>query len=146
MSDQLDLLRRHMTAENAHDLHGTLATLTEDCLFEDRALDRTFPGHAGAAAYYRMWWDGFDVEVSGEILYWTTDGLAIAETRFRGRHIGPFLGVAPTGRRIDVPMLIIVGFRKGLMNGERFYWNVATLLRQLGVDRVPGDVVLEPLQ
>jgi hypothetical protein len=85
MSERLDLLRRHMTAENAHDLDGTLATLTEDCLFDDRALGQTFPDHAGAAAYYRMWWDGFDVEVSSETLHWTTDGLAVAETRFRGR-------------------------------------------------------------
>jgi hypothetical protein len=36
-------------------------------------------------------------------------------------------------------MLIIVGFRDGLMTGERFYWDVATVLRQLGIDRAPGE-------
>jgi SnoaL-like domain len=73
-----------MGAENAHDLAGTLATLTADGVFTDTALGRTFHGHDGAAAYYRMWWDAFEVEVSPEDLHWTTAGLAVAEARFRG--------------------------------------------------------------
>jgi hypothetical protein len=40
--------------------------------------------------------------------------------------------------------VIVVGFRDGLLNGERFYWNLATLLTQIGTDRIPtgrrGDV------
>ena len=137
MAEHLALLRRHMDAENAHDLPGTLATLTADCVFTDTTLGRSFHGHDGAADYYRMWWDAFDVEVSREELHWTTAGLAVAEARFRGRQIGAFLGVPSTGRRIDVPFVIVVGFRDGLMDGERFYWNLATLLTQLGTDRIP---------
>ena len=60
------LLARHLEAENAHRLADTLGTLTSDCLFEDVALGRRFGGHEGAAAYYRMWWDGFETEVSPE--------------------------------------------------------------------------------
>jgi SnoaL-like polyketide cyclase len=69
--------------------------------------------------------------VSREDLHWTTTGAAIAETRFRGRHIGEFLGVPETGRDIDVPIAIFVSFRDGLTGGERFYWDRATLLGQL---------------
>jgi steroid delta-isomerase-like uncharacterized protein len=137
MTEHLALLRRHMDAENAHDLAETLATLTSDCVFTDTSLGRTFHGHDGAATYYRMWWDAFEVEVSPEDLHWTTAGLAVAETRFRGRQIGAFLGVPSTGRQIDVPFVIVVGFRDGLMNGERFYWSPATLLTQIGTDRIP---------
>jgi steroid delta-isomerase-like uncharacterized protein len=137
MSDHLALLRRHMAAENAHDLAGTLATLTADCVFTDTALGRTFHGHDGAAAYYRMWWEAFDVEVTPEDLHWTTNDLAVAETRFRGWQSGTFLGIPSAGRRIDVPFVIVVGFRDSLMNGERFYWNLATLLAQIGTDRIP---------
>jgi steroid delta-isomerase-like uncharacterized protein len=131
VTEHLDLLRRHMSAENTHDLPRTLATLTADCVFDDTALGRTFHGHDGAAAYYRMWWDAFDVEVSPEKLHWTTTGLAVAETTFRGRQTAEFLGVPAHGRRINVPFAIIVGFRDGLMSGERFYWNQATLLTQI---------------
>src|SRR6185369_7468647 len=56
-------LVRHLTAENAHRLEETLATLTEDCVFEDVALQKTFGGRAGAAEYYRMWWSAFQIKV-----------------------------------------------------------------------------------
>jgi SnoaL-like domain len=58
------LLRRHLEAENARRMDDTLATLTEDCVFDDRALARTFHGRAGAADYYRIWWDAFSPTVT----------------------------------------------------------------------------------
>jgi hypothetical protein len=68
-SDYQDLLRRHLEAKNRHDMEDTLATLTADCVFEDLALGERFEGHAGATAYYRMWWDGVDTEVTPERLH-----------------------------------------------------------------------------
>lgn len=136
-TDRLELLRRHLAAENAHDLAGTLATLSQDCVFHDTTLGRVYQGRDGAAAYYRLWWHAFDVQVSSEELHWTTGGGAIAETRFRGRHVGEFLGVPATGRQVEVPIAIFVDFRDGLMGGERFSWDRATLLDQLVADRLP---------
>ena len=78
------LLARHLEAENAHRLAGTLGTLAPDCLFEDVALGRRFDGHEGAAAYYRMWCDGFETEVSPERLYFARGDVAVAETTWRG--------------------------------------------------------------
>lgn len=45
----------------------------------------------------------------------------------------PFLvpGVAPTGTSLEVPFIVIVAFRGGLMQSERLYWDQAALLRQL---------------
>jgi steroid delta-isomerase-like uncharacterized protein len=128
----LELLDRHLAAENAHDMAGTLATLTEDCEFVDVALGRRWSAHAGAAEHYRMWWDAFDVSVSGERLHLSRD-TAVAETTWRGRHVGPFLGVAPTGRDVELQIAVFVEFRDGLMAGERFYWDTAALSDQLGV-------------
>lgn len=96
-----DLLARHTDAENGHRLDDTLATLTPDCTFEDVALGLTLTGHAGAAEYYRMWWDGLDVTVDVEAVLSVADQpIVVAETTWRGRHIGPFLGVDPTNRPV----------------------------------------------
>jgi steroid delta-isomerase-like uncharacterized protein len=132
------LLRRHMQAENAHQMEETLATLTPDCLFEDLALGQVFRGHAGAREYYRMWWDAFSTTAHPEHVYYTDQDFAVAEVRFQGVHTGSFLGVKPTGREVDIPTAIFVTFRDGLMAGERMYWDVATLLRQLGVSSLPA--------
>jgi steroid delta-isomerase-like uncharacterized protein len=127
------LLGRHLEAENARRLEETLATLTNDCVFEDMALARVFRGRAGAGECYRMWWDAFEIAVHGEQLHWTEQGTAVAEARYRDTHVGEFLGIAPTGRPIDFPIAVFISFKGGLMSGERFYYDLATLFRQLGV-------------
>ena len=128
------LLARHLEAENAHRLADTLGTLTPDCVFEDVALGRRFDGHEGAAGYYRMWWDGFETEVSPERLHFARGDVAVAETTWRGVHVGPFLGVPATKRRIEIPVILVVTARDGLMAGERLYWDRATLAGQLNAD------------
>jgi steroid delta-isomerase-like uncharacterized protein len=130
------LLRRHVDAENAHDLPRTLATLHPDCVFEDVALGRVYRGHDGAARYYRSWWTGFGLQFrqgDAGALHLTAADTVIAEGRFVGRHVGEFEGLAPTGREVDFRFVVVVGLRDGLMAGERFYYDRATLWRQLGV-------------
>lgn len=132
------LMARHVSAESARRMEDTLATLHEDCVFDDVTLGRTFHGREGARSYYRMWWDAFGNSVRVDDSHWTMDGLVVAQARFQGVHDGPFLGIAPTGRPVDLPIWVqVTGFRDGLMAGERLYWDFATLLRQLGVAMVP---------
>ena len=65
-------------------------------------------------------------------MFWTRDGHAVAETRWRGYHSGQFLAIDATGREIDVPVAIFVTFGEDdLMAGERFYYDLATIRRQL---------------
>jgi len=129
---RLQVLDRHVAAENAHDLAATLATLTPDCEFVDGALGMRWSGHEGAAAHYTMWWDAFDVQVTGERLHLAEDS-AVAETTWMGTHVGTFAGIAATHRPVEFTVAVVVEFRDGLMASERFYWDAAGLARQLGV-------------
>ena len=133
-----EIVLRHLKAETEHRMEETLATLTADCVFDDRALGRVWRGRESARDYYRMWWDAFGIAPHTSARYAPSEDLLIVETRFKGRHEGPFLGVAPTGRAVDVPMTIFVSFADGLLSGERFYWNLATLLEQIGVKMPVG--------
>lgn len=127
----LDLVNRHLDAENRHDLDTTLQTLHPECVFEDLGLGWTLRGHTGAARYYRLWWRAFDLIVRGERRHWSPDGCLVAETRFTGRHQDSFCGVAATGRTLDLRMVVVVDFRDGLMAGERFYYDSRSLFQQL---------------
>lgn len=42
-------------------------------------------------------------------------------------------GVAPTGRRIEVALVVIVRFRDGKLAHEHIYWDQASVLAQLGL-------------
>jgi steroid delta-isomerase-like uncharacterized protein len=132
--EYLQLLRRHMEAENANWTKEALVTLTEDCLFEDRALGQAFRGQ------------GILPDLVGRFQYaqdervcFTDQEAAVAEVRFQGIYTGFFPGIESTGRKVAIPLAIFVTFREGLMAGERMYWDVATLLRQLGVPERKGE-------
>jgi len=42
-------------------------------------------------------------------------------------------GVAPTGRRVEVPLVAIVRFRDGKVAHEHIYWDQASVLVQIGL-------------
>ena len=42
-------------------------------------------------------------------------------------------GVPPTGRVVDVDLVVVVQFRGDKLSCERIYWDQATVLRQVGL-------------
>jgi steroid delta-isomerase-like uncharacterized protein len=134
------LLRRHVEAENAHHMEETLATLHEDCIFEDVATGQRFRGRRGAEAHYRQWWDAFGLAFSRDKEdhgYWTKSGAYVGQGRFQGVHIGTFLGIPATGNAVSFRFAVFVTFRDGLMAGEKFYYDLAAVLYQIGAIHWP---------
>lgn len=114
-------------------MEATLATLSPDCVFEDMPSGERYAGREAVRRYYANWWGAFGNVPEGSRRYVVSPDMFIVETRFVGQHRGSWEGIAPTGRRIDLPIAIFVSFRDGLMSGERFYYDRATLRAQLGV-------------
>ncbi|HET6267072.1 MAG TPA: nuclear transport factor 2 family protein [Acidobacteriota bacterium] len=42
-------------------------------------------------------------------------------------------GIAPTGKRVEVPLVAIVHFRDGKLTHEHIYWDQASVLAQIGL-------------
>ena len=42
-------------------------------------------------------------------------------------------GVPPTNRHVDIPLVVVVGFREGKLAHERIYWDQASVLKQIGL-------------
>ena len=42
-------------------------------------------------------------------------------------------GIAPTGKRVEVPFVAIIGFKDGKVQHEHIYWDQASVLVQLGL-------------
>jgi steroid delta-isomerase-like uncharacterized protein len=128
----LATLQKHVAAETLFQMQATLDTLTLDCVFEDMPTGDTYVGHAGVREYYQTWWSAFGNTPSGSKRYVPAGDCMIVETHFVGTHRGSYAGIAATGRPIDLPVAIFVSFKDGLMSGERFYYDRATLLAQIG--------------
>lgn len=56
------------------------------------------------------------------------DDLVIGDSLFVGTHAG----VTPTNRSIRLPFVVFVTFRDDLVAGERFVYDLNSLLNQLG--------------
>lgn len=49
-------------------------------------------------------------------------------------------GIAPTNRRVEIPLVAIVRFREGKLAHEHIYWDQASVLKQIGLltdDQLP---------
>ena len=42
-------------------------------------------------------------------------------------------GVKPTGRKVTLPFVVVVGFKDGKIAFEHIYWDQASLLVQIGL-------------
>ena len=65
------------------------------------------------------------------------DGQLVEEMIFSFTHTEemPWMlpGVAPTNRRVEVPLVAIVRFRDGKVAHEHIYWDQASVLKQIGL-------------
>ena len=41
--------------------------------------------------------------------------------------------IPPTNRRVEIPLVVVVGFRDGKLAHERIYWDQASVLKQIGL-------------
>ena len=62
---------------------------------------------------------------------------AIVEFIGKGTHKGDLMGVAPTGKTINMPVCNIVETRDGKVVSEREYMDMAHMMQQLGVMPAP---------
>jgi steroid delta-isomerase-like uncharacterized protein len=95
----------------------------EEVMAHWRELDRAFP----------------DQEIEVVKLH-SSDDAVLMEAIARGTHTGPLRGLPPTGRRFEQQFLAIFVFEGDALVCERVYYDVATVLQQLGIAREPASL------
>jgi steroid delta-isomerase-like uncharacterized protein len=126
------LAREHFAAESAHDTPRTLATLADDILYHVVASGTTVRGKEAVAKYYDVWWTAFpDVDI--QIKRLTVSGeFVIAENVATATHLGPWLGIPPTKKRVVQHLCAVLRFRNNLMIEETVYYDQIERILQVG--------------
>jgi hypothetical protein len=71
----------------------------------------------------------------------TSDAIVL-EVTIRGTHLGEWRGLPATGRNVEIPLCGIYTFDSSdRLQGERIYYDRATVLRQLGVFHEPQSLL-----
>ena len=127
-----------LMAENRRNLDALLDNLCADPIYKVMAISATYKGRDQVRQFYADLFDGIP-EAYFELVnsFVGEEGVA-AESILRGAQRGVWLGVPPTQREIVLPMTIVVPMMHGQILGERLYFDLATLARQLGV---PVDAI-----
>ncbi|HEV8516221.1 MAG TPA: ester cyclase [Candidatus Limnocylindrales bacterium] len=109
-----------------------LSVVAEDAVYTDTSTGRDWVGRDKVSELlefmYRRAFDGSFKTLSRIV----GDGQAVIEGRFQGRHIGDFLGVAPTGRDVDAPICVVYDLEDDRIKRARVYLQTYVVLQQLG--------------
>ena len=107
----------------------------DDAVFTQMALPQPFTGREAIAGMLRLFYEDAFSDAQGELRTVAADtqrGLGFIEFTFRGRHTGALMAIQPSGRQVEVPMLGVYEIGGGKIQQARLYYDMATLLRQLG--------------
>jgi steroid delta-isomerase-like uncharacterized protein len=124
------IVQEHIAAEKAHDIPRAIATfhrpryeLAPFCSVSDgdQAVHDLLAGLFAA-------FPDFDIE---HPRLHHADEAVVVECVVTGTRRSPFAGVPPTGRRIEVPLVVNFDFDGDLLMCEKVHFDLATLIRQL---------------
>jgi len=129
-----ELVRKHVEAENAADYETALATFQHP-RYEYVATDEVYDGADQVMAHWRELDQAFPDQEIEIVKLHTADDAVLMEAIARGTHTGRLRGLPPTGRRFEQQFLAIFVFEGDALVRERVYYDLATILQQLGVVR-----------
>lgn len=137
----LDAFQKHVDAELRKDLKTTLATMTANPHINNIPTVIGGIGLEDVKKFYSSF------ILTGKFFPSDTEMVPISRTIdeyqlvdeiiFKFTHnteIGWMLpNIKPTGKRVEIPLVVIVGFSEGKVTHEHIYWDQASVLVQIGL-------------
>lgn len=136
----VDMWERHMAAEfEMKSIDATMATMTSNPFVNHVAVMTGGVGSEGVRNFYSTYFlPGHPPD---------TEILPVARTVGEDRIVDELIhkfthtiempwilpGVAPTGKRVEIAVIVVVQFEDGKISGERIYWDQGSVLAQVGL-------------
>src|SRR5438067_11316486 len=134
------LFEKHVDAELAGDLDTTMATMSDDPHLDHVPTMAGGVGQHGVRAFYRDHLVGkfFPPDVKMMNVSRTVGEDRVVEEvfiSFTHTTVIDWLlpGVAPTGKAVEMAVVVIVGFKGDQISYEHIYWDQAGVLVQIGL-------------
>ena len=140
MTGPAALFEAHMQAELHADLEATLATMVDSPHLLNLGSGTGGQGPEGVREFYAT-------KLIGQFFPPDVEFIPISRTENEERLVDELVirfthtetishllpGVPPTGRRVEMALVVIVGVRDGKVSYEHIYWDQAGLMAQLGL-------------
>lgn len=127
------IARAYGHAKSEQDVGAALAVCSPDFVLDTPALGITGRGRDEVALQLGMFFETFpDYRFAGEGCA-AEDGAVAFWGRVHMTFAGSFLGLAPTGRSVDMPAMSVFRVQGAALASETFFVDLATLADQMGV-------------
>jgi steroid delta-isomerase-like uncharacterized protein len=130
----MDIIDRHFAAENAHDVEATLATYTDDIVWDDVTHpDAPFHGKDEVGKVYSSIINAIpDVELRSVKRFSGEDGRFVVDESILTGHVeGEWSGMSGDGAPVEVRILHIFEVRDGLISYENAWFDASNVQRQI---------------
>ena len=125
---------------NAHDAEAAAAFFAEDAVLHDIGVARPAIGPRQIAALYTKHYAAIpDAHVRVDRMVAESDTVVVEWTS-SGTHRGKLMGIPPTGKAICFKGISIIRYRNGMAIADTRIWDLAGLLRQIGLLPRQDDV------
>jgi carboxymethylenebutenolidase len=130
----------HISYEfSTRDVSSTIATMVEDAYVNHVPVMTGGYGHEALRRFYKEdFISPMPADTSIQLVSRTLgQDQLVDEIIFSFTHTEemPWMlpGVPPTHRHVDIPLVVVVGFREDKLAHERIYWDQASVLKQIGL-------------
>ncbi|MEZ0365891.1 nuclear transport factor 2 family protein [Mycobacterium sp. pUA109] len=133
-----ELLTRYWNAFAAKDVQSAIACFTDDVSYEDLAIQQIHHGKDAVQAFWHLYFDA-----AGESFKALPESLVVDEQSYSfewtvsGVIEGSFGIFNDSGQSFTIRGISTGVVRDGLIAHNRDYWNLADVLRQIGVSEIP---------
>ena len=127
------LARAYGHAKSEQDVGAALAVCSPDFVLDTPSMGLAAHGRDEVTAQLGVFFDVFpDYRFAGEGCA-AEKGAVAFWGRVHMTFVRPFLGIAATGRKVDMPAVSVFTQRGGALGSETFFLDLATLAEQMGV-------------
>ena len=133
MANPESIARESIDAISRNDMAAYRALIHTDYTYRgpDGQVQR---GPDGAVAVIQTYRTAFPDDMALDIKnIYSAGDTAIVEFVGKGTHTGDLAGIAPTGRRVEIPIVTVLEMRDGKVHTEREYFDNAYMMQQLGL-------------
>lgn len=118
---------------NSGDIEGIVGYYDDEIVWKNVALEETYEGKAGVREFLTRLFTAIpDLEFT--VQYKIARGDNVSEQwTVAGTHLGTFMGIPATGRRVEIRAMSMVTMREGKFLRDEFYWDTGAVMRQMGL-------------
>jgi len=118
---------------NTHDVHAASAYFAEEAELRDVAVARPVNGPQQIAAVYARQLDAIPDSVVRIDRMVAEGDVVVVEWTLSGTHRGRMLGIPATGKPVSFKGVSLLRYRKNMVVADSRVWDLAGLLRQIGL-------------